>query len=492
MRNVKIGLLALAVIGLTFPAQAYLGRVVLPACGGGGDVLDPADGQHISMYMNHSTDPNSFMYYIDDASAVFGCAAWNAGGAFDCNFLNFPVPPASNATVWAIATKWDDPGAMTTHNGMVMVDGTCTNENAMDANIMQVLTPLGATPGAFDADGDTSYTAGELTSGMDVRFNGLAEYGLPVNICQTGSPLSGKPTCENDGLLPLERAIVGYNVYRIQMDPASSTPMHYLYGPDGTAGTADDGFVGFVPYAVLNPDDPTQPVAGSDPTPGDAFGIEGVDGGTGNALEDTIILIFSDGPRTGFTGVDASYSYVFQPVIQGNANQDVDSDGISDLDLDGDTSPEFISPQGSGAGLGLTAHDSTGTAHILISTDMPCDGTAPTPASDALTFQANFNTKSKSFDIQFVSALESDVAGFNIYRALNVDDPTAFRRVNRQLIPAKGTALSTYVYSDSVNLRQRSGSVFYKVEAVSPDGSTMMYGPYRVDFVSAHRSRRLR
>jgi hypothetical protein len=339
------------------------------------DVLDPLDGRHVSLILSHAADPNDFQYYLDDSRIGSPCNTWWIGGVYDCPYVHFyqTIPPHSD-TIWAVATLWEEVSQPGHHQGLVMVDATCTNENTFDANLVQPVRCLGVTAVIGDTNGNTIVDPGDEPVGLDLRFEGIAEYGRPVNLCDTGSPLSGKPTCEQDGLLPLERAVAGYNIYRLPgprrggPDPAATTPITYLYGTDEMPGTGDEGWVAFVRYYLdVDPDTIT------DLDPSDAFGIGSIGYGSGNPLEDTILLTFSDTPDLASSDpLDAveEYSYAFQPVIQGTAHMDADGDTIADLDIDGDTTPEFISPQGSD-GLGLTAYDDQQRALILLSTDCP-------------------------------------------------------------------------------------------------------------------------
>lgn len=517
MRTMKITLAALFAVGLAFGAQAYLGRVAKPPCGGAADVLDPTDNLALSLYVTHSDagSGDTFMWYINDAASTCGCAAWGAGGAYDCNVLNFSscgtTPAGSTATVWAIATYYDNGTPGGTHNGHVMIDATCTTENAMGANLSQT---LGITSAAGDMKVGPYYanpggTSG-TNSGFDVRWDAVAEYGRSQGICSVGGPVSGG-TCA--ALLPLQRAIIGYNVYRLPIPPTggvapgSTEPRHYLYGCLDAACTSrapNMGWIGFVPVAYgatpgLNLNTPEQPPATTDNNALDQWGVEGrdFDGNTVVDLVDVATIILSDGGRNtvkplSSAELQGSYAYVVQPVIRGTTSGDADGDTIRDRDLNGDTVPEFISPQGPAIpGLGLTAYDNTGAVHILISGEVTATGTNATPAMDALQFNGVFNQKAQAFDLQFVSALEGNVAGFNLYRSA-ANDPAVFNKVNDVLIAAKGTALSSYVYSDRIQARREPATYYYKVEAVKTDGSSQMYGPFQVQYTGETEQRRSR
>jgi len=522
MRTMKITLAALFAVGLAFGAQAYLGRVAKPPCGGAADVLDPTDNLALSLYVTHSDagSGDTFMWYINDAASTCGCAAWGAGGAYDCNVLNFSscgtTPAGSTATVWAIATYYDTGAPGGTHQGHVMIDATCTTENAMGANLSQT---LGITSAAGDMKVGPYYanpggTSG-TNSGFDVRWDAVAEYGRirSQGICDVGSPIAGG-TCAS--MLPLKRAIIGYNVYRLPIPPTgglaptASEPRHYLFGClDANCATkaANMGWVGFVPVAYdttagLNLSTPEAPAATSDNNLTDQWGVEGrdFDGDTTVDLEDVATIILSDGtlntvkPLTA-AELQGSYAYVVQPVIRGTTTGDftIPNGGtVRGRDLNADTVPEFISPQGPAIpGLGLTAYDNTGAVHILISGEVTATGSSAAPAVDALQFNGAFNQKAQAFDLQFVSALEGNVAGFNLYRSA-ANNSAIFSKVNDVLIAAKGTALSSYVYSDRIQARREPATYYYKVEAVKTDGSSQMYGPFQVQYTGETEQRRSR
>jgi hypothetical protein len=438
------------------------------------------------MYMAREGNPNDILAILNGGADLIGCNGW-ATGFYDCPGGNFaPEPTTADEAVWVVVPMYPSGEAATDHRGWVFVDVTPGTTADFQFNVTQELMPLSVDPGVA-----TGGTLADPTTGFDYRLRAVVEFGRD----EVGSAVSCRVGGDAQGTDFDDRPLLGYNVYRlVGVDPATSTPDHYLYGADLTPGTADDGYVGFIPSGDgttgLDLTNAGDVAANNDNDVTDPYGVEGAGG-----AEADVILIYSDNPIFGNIppgDVTAPMvTYAFQPVLKGSASGDADGDGYDDLDLDGDTTPEFISPGGNG--LGLTADIGGGRA-ILISGDLMGDGTTPTPAGDAVQFEGAYNPKTRAFDLHFISSLEANLAGFNLYRS---EDARSFRQVNTSLIPAKGTALASYVYSDPMRIRARSGSVtlYYKVEAVNMDGSTDLYGPYSVTYTGAadaHRGRSIR
>jgi len=307
------------------------------------------------------------------------------------NFLSCGESCMTSCAIWAIATVYPGGAPGGAHPGMMMLDATCATAEDMGANLLQPLRMHSAstTPGPTGANEE-----------FVVRFDAVVEYDRTVGLCSVGGPVSG-PDCAL--LLPLDRAIIGYNIYRLPTDtsggiqPAASDPDDYLYGcrTHGCApGTGDPhhGWIGFAPVKHettpgLDLDHPGAP--GSDNDPSDAWSVAGFDWNLDTVIDltDTARIIVQDGPRLTTPGktltpveLQGSYAWVFQPVIRGATSGDCDGDGIRDRDIDGDTIPEFISPQGPAvAGLGLTAFDTSGGVHILVSSEIAADGSVVVP-----------------------------------------------------------------------------------------------------------------
>lgn len=501
----RLSTMALLVIGAALPLQAYIGFVVgnpgappleVGACVGG-EALEPTTG---NLYMSHENAPNDILAIMDGGTTLFGCNGWSMG-FFDCPGANFrPEPSTAAEAVWVVVPIYPAGEAATSHRGWVFVDVTpgdvadFTN-SATVISVPQALWPLGAAPGA--AFGGTA--GSDPTTGVDFRFRAVAELRRSFTVAPLTCEVGGDPSTD----LFDDRPLAGYNVYRLaNIAAATSTPQHYLCGPDLNCSAAlDNGWIAFIPSGtgaggggldLGNPDDAANV---NDNNLTDAFGVRDVTGdpraGTAEAYA---VLIYSDNPSIATrppANLTDSFTYVFQPVLKGNANEDADSDTIPDLDLDNDGTPEFISPQGQNMGLGLTA-DLGGQRTILVSGDMACNGATSTPAGDTLQFQGVYNQRSQSFDLNFISAVETNVAGYNVFRSTQANDPSSYAKVNTSLIPAKGAPLSSYAYSDSFRAQARRGTVtyYYKIEAVRMDGSTRLYGPYQVVYTGAGDARR--
>jgi len=506
-----MSLMALLVLGSALPVQAYIGFALGNPVGGtyvgacdGAQLLEPTAGQ---MFMARANGNNDFLSVLNNGTTLKGCNGWS-GGFYDCPGGNFhPEPTTAAEAVYVVVPMYPSGEAATQHRGWAFVDVTPGTTADFGANVSQGFEALSVGP--YYA---TSGAAG-TNSGFDYRFRGLVEFGrdqVGAITCRVG----GDPAATDYA----SRAIAGYNIYRLNNIPVgTSTPQHYLCGPDLNCGTkADNGWIAFIPSGTgaggsgLNLSTPAAAAASSDNNVNDAFGVQGGPNGTG--VEQDIVLIYSDNPGRSATApanLQGVYSYVAQPVLKGTIPAstgacgplygscrvgDLTGDTVNDAwDLDGDTSWDFVSPQADGgtAGLGLTA-DLAGSRTILVSTDMEATGSNANPAGDALQFQGIYNGKSQAFDINFISAIETGVAGFNLYRSIQPNDSTSFAKVNGNLIPAKGTSLSSYVYSDPVRVQARRGDVtfYYKVEAVRTDGTTKLYGPYQVTYTGATEQRR--
>lgn len=477
MRLARMSFMALLVLGAALPLQGYIGLILgTPDTNEFGDceaaeLLEPSVG---NLYMSREGNPSDILAILNGGSTLIGCNGWT-GGFFDCPGGNFaPEPTTADESVWTVVPMYPAGEAAGDHNGWVFVDVTPGTTADFGFNVSQQLWDLSVDPGVASGG-----TLADPTTGYDYRIRAIVEFGRD----QTGSG----PTCriggDPQGTAFDDRPFLGYNVFRlVGVAPATSTPDDYL-----------TNWVGFIPSGDgttgLDFTNAGDPAANSDNDITDPYGVEGAGG-----AEADVILIYSDNPVFGNIGsgdLTAQVTYAFQPVLKGDAAGDADGDTIPDLDLDGDTVPEFISPGGNG--LGLTA-DLGGNRTILISGDIMADGSTPTPAGDAVQFEGAYNPRTRAFDLHFISSLEADLAGFNLYRS---EDAKSFRQVNTSLIPAKGTALAKYVYSDPMRIRARGQAVtlYYKVEAVNLDGSTDLYGPYTVTYQSAadaHRGRSIR
>lgn len=80
--------------------------------------------------------------------------------------------------------------------------------------------------------------------------------------------------------------------------------------------------------------------------------------------------------------------------------------------------------------------------------------------------------------LEWETATETDNAGFNIYRAKYRRGP--YIMVNDELIEAKGDSVSGASYS-YVDIPERSGRYFYKLEDIDTNGKSTLHGPVKVE-----------
>jgi hypothetical protein len=93
-------------------------------------------------------------------------------------------------------------------------------------------------------------------------------------------------------------------------------------------------------------------------------------------------------------------------------------------------------------------------------------------------FQAVRLYRSPTLLVEWATASELDIAGFNVLRAENTDGP--FLKINETLIPPAGDSLSggEYRYED---VGVRGGQVyFYQLQEVELSGTTTLHGPIEV------------
>ena len=171
---------------------------------------------------------------------------------------------------------------------------------------------------------------------------------------------------------------------------------------------------------------------------------------------------------------------------------DLDGDTVMDsvnIDNDGATA-EWINPRLDGGTMycGLT------TAGAPLISLIPAGGATPNLLASQINFKAKF--VNGGFQIEFATAVEANVAGFNIYRTTVPGDSTNFVKVNDNLIPASGVqAGNLYNFlDDNVRIPRRSykGSFTYKVEVVGLDGTTTLVGPFTAYYASEGRRGRTR
>lgn len=78
-------------------------------------------------------------------------------------------------------------------------------------------------------------------------------------------------------------------------------------------------------------------------------------------------------------------------------------------------------------------------------------------------------------EVEWRTETEVNAAGFNIYRANDIEGP--YLRLNDELIPAEGSATSgdSYVFSDE-NIRP-GATYYYRLEDVELDNTTAQHAP---------------
>jgi len=478
---------------------AVLGLLVMPAAlfGAGGYVLTDAtpgqdipgscdgtvsfltpDGSGGMLYAfrsfsasNSSPAENDILWSIYNTSSVgpgpTSCDWQGASGFGNWNCFNnqFVPPPQAGQTVWGVIAFYPGGTVDGTHEGWILLDnGPGPDDDSVRPQSPQRLRVPVAVPGAMPSDGDPN-------TGFDVSFEYPTEFSATADV--DSCFLGGNATVTGFDA----RIIAGFNVYRLataDVAAATSTPMHYLCGPDLDCSTAgDNGWVGFIPLdpssaAGISIDDPSA----NTPDP-DAYPV-----GVENRGATNPSVLFSDKPAV----LDAEYSWVFQPVIRVNNIGNLGSwNGFASLDINGDGQPEFVDP--SGTGLGLCANGATpgGDPVILVSLEAVADGgdLLTTPALGSLDLNATLDRKGRGVKLTFLSSIEGDVVGFNLFRSF---DGTGYAQINDTMISAKGTPLSNYVYTDNLDVRRlKSGIIYYKVQVQLSDGSTAFYGPYAVN-----------
>jgi hypothetical protein len=479
IRNYSIAVVALSLLALPLPLLAAGGNVVGTPIGGQNyaecsaaalTFTGPSDGAGLFQMRNSGSntavDANDIAYHLYNGSLTRICSYADANGIWKCVNNSFSSPPTSNMqTVWAIATVFPGGSPGGSHAGWMMYDNSPgLDDSSNRPNVMQKLRDVVAVAGSGTG-------AGGPNTGFDVSFEYPTEYGTNVigDFCFAGGDQtpSGLDT----------RLFAGFNVYRLavaDIAAASSDPVDYLCGPDRDCSTTgDNGFVKFVDLTgtdVINVDNPGD--TGTIDPDGKAVSRTGVeDRGAENAH-----VIFSDDSAP---DMDASYAYVVQPVLRvGPGAPFTTWNGMQALDLDGDGVPEFIDP--SGNGLGLTANGTSvpgdGNPVIFVTTDAVADG-GVTPATGSIEMTARLTRT--GIDLSFLSSIEGDVVGFNVFRAVNGSD--VYTQVNGSVIAAKGTPLANYNFTDSANIRRmRAKSLEYKIQVLLADGTFANYGPYAV------------
>lgn len=82
-------------------------------------------------------------------------------------------------------------------------------------------------------------------------------------------------------------------------------------------------------------------------------------------------------------------------------------------------------------------------------------------------------SRTQPVKVEWQTATEVDTAGFNIYRAPSEDGP--FTRINEQLIPSEGTAISGASYTFVDGDVEEGQTYCYRLEDVELDNSTQQH-----------------
>jgi hypothetical protein len=397
----RIAAATLLALAATCPISGYIGFVVgVPTPGaefGNCEDTNLLGAEWGGLSMSVEINPSRILSVLNGGSFLSGCNGWSEGSGYDCPGGNFheDEPDSGDDSVWVIVGMYPESEPATQHRGWVFLDITRGTDLDLGSNVTQALAPGSTEPGYWP-DGflippearralepprlrpAVPMAALYPSLGISYRFRAVAEFGRDW----PGSVLTCRIGGDPEGTGFDDRALAGYNIYRLMDVPAQeSTPDHYLKGPDLMSGTGDEGWVAFYPSGIgaggsgLDLSNPGGPPWENDNDPNDCFEIEGLDwdGDTDIDHEDDAILVYQDRPGlapnapTPAELATRTFSYVFQPVLKGEPGPDTDGDTIPDLDLDGDTVPEFISP--GGIGLGLTA-DIAGHRTILISPEV--------------------------------------------------------------------------------------------------------------------------
>ena len=114
--------------------------------------------------------------------------------------------------------------------------------------------------------------------------------------------------------------------------------------------------------------------------------------------------------------------------------------------------------------------------------DCPCD-----MSDQGFTIHFYTNVTLTSFDaslrnglvqIEWQTATEIDNLGFNIYRSTLENDKYA--KINQELIPAEGSAISGVSYSYKDSLITAGSTYYYKLEDIDLNGNSKFHGPISV------------
>lgn len=409
---------------------------------------------------------------------------------------NFRLAEAPDDVIFAVVTFND--GSMTVNSGDVASTSGgnqgLSHKLAVGANIPDTWgvrngQPAGTLPATDDGNG-----------GVDFRFAPWPE------VTGDGDTF-GPPSCRigghdaTPGATNGQGVIAGYNVYRIP-DGGTTPTAQTFYNAATDGSPATGGFLYFVNFRTLNSataDGPGPPDSDTARLT-DLAGLFNVDSAAYTG-DDTVV--FQDSANTpggtpravGTAPVSGTtYWYAVQPVVGSMMISALDGTslssssswtaagldrvpggGMDSIDLDGDGTIEFFSPQ---ADAGIGGFGLTNDSLPLLSPPVQHTFVAAAATGD-VTFTGEI--VDGDVNLQFAMALEAgNVLGFNVYRHQgDVRLP-----VNSEPILASGGEGSVYTLVDDLgqsSRRLRRGTLTYSVDVVYNDGTpTRTVGPFTI------------
>ncbi|MEM7244261.1 MAG: hypothetical protein AAF533_02890 [Acidobacteriota bacterium] len=376
-------------------------------------------------------------------------------GSFGCRVL---LDASNSADAFMGLTTLQAPGET--------IDPVFDGFNGSGVRLMdgQLVIPLDRGMGAEPVTTPIGYSRGiEVFFGALIDFQPLSY--LPMAECAFGGAVE-HPTNPGHGI------IHGYNIYRRE-DDGSGPP---------TAWTEAD-WLGYVPHHGFVLTTPT-----ADPPEDDAARYLDADDVASNGNE-YIRFNDTDDPSVARLSpleppeLERTYWYGLQPTVDGDlfewsadteiARVRLGFNPVSgpNLDLDGDGSPEFFSPNasiGGLRGLGLTCGGEVGVIGVVQGRRNPLS------ATDAVSMKVEDGAIQLSVDGE-----RADVLGYDVHRVQGARRT----RLNDRLIPSLGGGSTVHRLVD-VEL-QRRGRGSYEVVVHRSDGTREVLGTF--DLVVSRR-----
>ena len=224
-----------------------------------------------------------------------------------------------------------------------------------------------------------------------------------------------------------------------------------------------------------------------------------VSGGTITVNPLTNVNIVHDG-SSGFyqffvSGAEAEYTLSYTPPA-GNEISTTCSAQPGPLDPTGGPNPYVLGSSKNGTSNTLVSNECSNNPYywtfriapgdpFIINNNIPLKQVAATNITLS-SFSARVNNK--TVNIQWTTETEPDNAGFNIYRSR--DEADNYEKINTTLIPAQGNASTgaSYSFADTPT---DPGTHYYKLEAVSLDGSNSFHGPIEAAGVTSVEAEKL-